>query len=65
MLSDLARERAAALAAAHDGVRSVGRKKPAPLGSAPRVEPYLPPDTLGVFAYLPVIAGPSTERAGA
>ncbi|MCC6623555.1 MAG: DEAD/DEAH box helicase [Deltaproteobacteria bacterium] len=55
-LADLARDRARVLAAAHDGVRAVGKKK---VTAATRVEPYLPPDILGVFVYLPVLAAPA------
>ena len=57
----LVRERAQALAEAHEGVRSVGKKKAA---RSVEVEPTLPPDVLGAFVYLPLLGGASpTLRA--
>lgn len=52
-LEALARDRAAALLAAHRRVRAAARLR----GVEQHVEPQLPPDVLGVYIYLPVIGG--------
>ena len=48
-----ARGRAEALLDAHRRVRTAARMQ----GVSYRVEPQLPPDVLGIFVYLPTVAG--------